>query len=329
MSKTSLDMIPLDRIQENEAALRSVDKQGESFLGLVASVKTDGILNSIAVSPIKDTDPQQYRLVDGLQRFSAAQDSGLSEIPCIIRDMDETEVYFAQILANAHTIETKAADYAAGLQRILAGNPTMTMGDLAGKLSKSEDWLRNMLKLNKLNDQVKALVNDNKINLTNAQSLAKLPSAEQMDWLEQAQTEPPAEFLPKIAERARDIRKAAREGKVPEEVKFTPVEHLRKLAVLKELRNDPAIIKTAMAADGAKDPIQYTLDYILCMDKASIKVQEAKEEERKTKREADKEKRAVERTAKRAETANADAEKARTDYEAKKVKEAEEAKAAK
>lgn len=323
-SKQQVAMVALDKIQENEAALRSVDKQSESFQGLLGSIKEMGVLLAICVSPIKDPETgkatDEFRLVDGLQRFSAAQDAGMSEIPCTIQDMDETEAYYAQIVANAHKVETKPAEYASHLQRILSGNPTMTMNELAGKLNKTGNWLGGMLKLNKLAESVAELVDDNKITLMNAQSLSKLPAAEQMEWLEAAQTESPAEFAPKIADRAREIRKAAREGREPEDTKFSPVERCRKLAELKELRNDPAAIVKAAGAAGAKDLVAFTMDYVLSMDPESVKVQEAKDVERKATREEDKKKRKVERTEAKAKQSKEDAETARKKYDADQAK---------
>lgn len=311
--------IPLNMIEENEAALRPADRQSEQYQGLVDSIRTNGVLNSITVSPIADSD--KFRLIDGLQRFSAAGDAGLKEIPAVVMPMEEGDAFIAQILANVHRIDTKPAQYASHLNRVLAGSPTMTMAELAGQLSKSEQWLSGMLRLNKLNDEVKKLVDDNKISLTNAQALAKLPVAEQMSFLEQAQTESPQEFVPKVTERAKAIRKAAREGKEPGEAKFTAVPHLRKLAELKELRTNPAPLKTAMANAGASDAVAFTLDYILQMDPDSVKVQESKDAERKAKKKADAEARAVEKKAAKAEAAKKEAEEARKAYEKKKADE--------
>lgn len=101
-----LKSIPLSLIRENPVALRNVNRKGEGYLGLVDSVRKDGVLNAIVVREIKDPTNGNvvYGLVDGLHRFSAASDAGLTEIPAQVKDMDDAAVLEAQLIANVHKI---------------------------------------------------------------------------------------------------------------------------------------------------------------------------------------------------------------------------------
>lgn len=104
-------MIPLSKIRENPVALRSVNRTSPDYLGLVDSIKQVGVMSSISVRELKDpaTGDVLYGLIDGLHRFSAAQDAGLSEIPAQIKTFNEAAILEAQIIANAHKINRSLA----------------------------------------------------------------------------------------------------------------------------------------------------------------------------------------------------------------------------
>ena len=74
-------VVPLLLIRENPVALRGVDKTLEKYLGLVDSIKEQGVIKPIALQKKTDeeTGEQYYILIDGLQRFSAAGDAGIED----------------------------------------------------------------------------------------------------------------------------------------------------------------------------------------------------------------------------------------------------------
>jgi ParB/RepB/Spo0J family partition protein len=93
--KTRLKEIKLTDIHENPVALRSVNRQLESFQGLVDSIREKGVLNAILVRELKneETGETYYGLIDGLQRFSASQDAGRETIPAKVVSMSDAEVW--------------------------------------------------------------------------------------------------------------------------------------------------------------------------------------------------------------------------------------------
>lgn len=296
---SQLKMIPLDKIRENPVALRSVNRQTEAYLGLVDSIRTHGVLNPINVREVQGSNGDTvYGLIDGLQRYTASGDAGLKEIPAQVVEKSDAEVLEAQIIANIHKIETKPVEYSKQLVRILTQNPTMSKLQLAKKLSKSEKWLDDRLGLTKLSEQIGKLVDEEKVNLSNAYVLAKLPPEEQMNFVERAMTESPTQFLPAVQNRIKEIRDAKRQGKTPGPAEFQPHATIRKMSELKqEMENQslgPVLIKQNNVKT-VEEAFNLAIQWVLNMDPTSRELQKQADEKRKGDEKARKEERKKER----------------------------------
>ena len=310
---TELKMIALTAIRENAVALRNVSRDTESYQGLVDSIRSRGVLNAINVRAKTDpaTGVSYYELVDGLHRFSASKDAGLTEIPAQVLDLEDAEVLEAQIIANVQRVETKPVEYSQQLRRILAANPMMTESELANKLSKSPAWIQQRLGLNKItNEQVKTLIDEGKVVLSNAYALAKLDEEDQVEFLTRAQIDPPDVFVGAVNARAKEVREAKRQGKDPKAAEFAPVAHLQKMVDIKAGLDDPAIAQEILTATGASNSLEgfmAALQWVLHLDPISVSAQKAKWETQRAAREEAKAARAAEREAKKLEAAAAGA----------------------
>ena len=56
---------------------------------LVESIKANGIMQNLTV--VASPDPDLFRVVIGHRRMAAAKLAGLTEVPCVISDMDVRE----------------------------------------------------------------------------------------------------------------------------------------------------------------------------------------------------------------------------------------------
>lgn len=300
-----LKEVAIGLIRENAAALRTVNRKSENYLGLIESMRINGFMGSIVVRVRKDEDTgaEYYELCDGLHRFSAAKEAGLSVIGVDIKELDDDQILEAQIMGNFHKIETKPVEYSKALKRILTRNPLMTEPELASRLGVGSTFIRQRLSLNKItNKEILALIEESKIPLANAYLLAKLPEEELSNFVDAAITEPPDQFIPKIQERIKEINEAKRKGRKAEPVQFKPVAHMQKMKDIKDARDDGTLV--AALIDGVDDPAeaaQIVLDWVLHLDKKSIVVAEAKwDEKQKAKDEAKAKKTAEKESAKKA-----------------------------
>lgn len=313
MGQSELLHIPVSEIRENQVALRGVNRTEDKFKELVDSVRTNGIITPISVrrkATGKDDKPdgKKFELIDGLHRFSAALEAGLESIPAQVLDKTSEEALLTQVLANLHKVETKPVEYTKALLRLLAANPTMTEAELATMLSQSPTWVGQRLSLNKLHPDIQALVDDGKINLSNAFPLTKLPTEEQVQWVEKAMTQGIAEFGPAVLKRAKDLRDAARKGREANPPEFQPVAFARKLSEIKDEmasgRVGPSLIQSVYP-NGATPEQAFALavNWVMNMDPISQEDQRRRDKERKEQAAREKEQREAERTEKKAKEA--------------------------
>lgn len=314
--KNLLLHIPVDHIEDNPNALRKVDLEDAKFEQLVDSVRNVGVLQAICVMGALDakgepkTDPQGnkiYRLVDGLHRLTAAREAGRESVPAQVLNVTEAQAMADQLIANAHKIETKPWQYSQHLVRILMRDQTITISELADKLSMDSAWLNKRLGLVNLAPEIGKMVDDEEITVSNAVELAKLqPAAEQFAFVDRAKAEQPQSFVPAVKERIKELRAAKREGRKPGEVTFVAVPHLRKPAEVKAELEKPSIIPQLVKAAGITDPVeaaQFTLRWVTHMDEASVADARAKFEADKSKKKAENDRKKAEAAIKRGEDA--------------------------
>lgn len=280
----NLAFISVDEIRTNGTSLRTVDQKNPSFNELVESVKLQGVLNAINVSPAVDPDTQQpyYILVDGLQRLTAAKAAGLATIPAVIMSSSEIQILKRQIITNATRVETKHAEYAKQLMKILEMDPTTSTAQLAASINKSEAWLKDHLNLTKLCVEAASLVDEGKINPTSAIYLAKLPADIQPEYLEQAMTLPHTEFVPAVKARKTEIDKANREGRAANAAVFEPSAYLQKIGDIKTELESGANGNNVIGEQGlrtAQEGWKAALEWVLHLDAFSVAAQKAKHDE--------------------------------------------------
>ncbi|NJL71395.1 MAG: ParB/RepB/Spo0J family partition protein [Candidatus Competibacteraceae bacterium] len=268
--------IPISQIRENPVALRAVDREGEPFLNLVKDVKRRGVLQPVTVRQKIDPVSEEtfYELCDGLHRFTASVDAGLSVIPCKLLSIDDSKVYETQIVANLCRVDTKPIEFADQLRRMTAMNPTLTEQDLADMISQSKEYVEARLGLHKLADSIKPIVNEGGINVANAIQLSKLPHKEQLDLVDMAHTMKTGEFAQVVKTRKSELAKAAREGREANPIKFEPRPHLRKPSEFKLSEADIKTLVTANSLDTPEAAVAFTLNWAQHLDPASVNQQE-------------------------------------------------------
>lgn len=314
-TKYNVQVLPLNAIRENPVALRAVNKETEEYINLVDSIRSKGVMNAISVREKKEKNVSHFEIVDGLHRFSASIDAGRTDIPAQIVNYDDSGVLEAQLMANMHKIETRPVEYSKQILRILASNPTWTNSELATRLCKSPSWIGERLGLLKLDPKIQELVNSGKVNLSNAYPLAKLPSGDQIHFIDQAMTMSPAEFVPTINSRIKELRESARKGREAAPAAFTPVAHLRKLSEIKDASEKIDQLASMIKAQKISEPpavAKLVLQWVLNMDPVSIEQQKSRDDARRKQADDEKKARQAERDAKKV----ADAAKVKVELEA-------------
>jgi ParB/RepB/Spo0J family partition protein len=301
-----LKTLALSEIRQNPVALRTVNRQSEDYLGLVQSIRQKGFLGAITVRAKKDEETGQtyYEIVDGLHRYNASKDAGISTINVDVTNLSDDEVLEAQLMANIHKVETRPVEYSQQLRRILGRNALMTEAQLANTLGKSAAWIQQRLGLNKIsNKEIQRLINDGQIPLSNAFALAKLPEEEQVNFVDRAMTENAAVFVETVNKRAKALKEARRQGRDTAPEEFEPAAFLRKSKEMKEEMDSPTAATAVcrkLSATTAEQGFAAAIKWVLHLDPDSVTAQKSKDQERKAALDETKKKNAVERTAKKA-----------------------------
>jgi ParB-like chromosome segregation protein Spo0J len=200
-------------------------------------------------------------------------------VPCIIREISDDEVLALQIQANAISLETKPAEYAHQIKRMMVRDPDLTMNQVACLIRKSPSWVGSCLGLLNLLKDVQVMVDRGEVPLQNAYMLAKIPRSKQKDYVDKAKLMPAKEFRALAAAFVKQFTEAVKQGKMDAfySDKFEAVAHLRSLKEVEvELlrRSIGALTCTGEGCQSVLDGFYAGLRWVCHLDRPSVREQE-------------------------------------------------------
>ena len=172
--------IPIEAIQANPHQPRSVFDQ-DALDELVFSISTIGLLQPIVVRPLGG---DSYELVAGERRLRASTIAGMSAIPAIIRQTDDSNMLRDALLENLHRADLNALEEAAAYSQMLT-DFGCTQEELAQRIGRSRPQVSNTLRLLKLPPSVQSRVAAGVLSAGHARALLALSDTDSMDALAQ------------------------------------------------------------------------------------------------------------------------------------------------
>lgn len=142
----------------------------EKLAELAASIRSHGVMQPLIV--VRDNGG--YLIAAGERRFRAAALAGMTELPCIVRKLDQRQLSELSLLENIQREDLSPLEEAAALQGLLDDHG-YTQEDLAARLGKSRSHLANTLRLLKLAAQDKKLLAEGRISAGHARALLAVP----------------------------------------------------------------------------------------------------------------------------------------------------------
>ena len=139
------------------------------LVDLSQSIRTHGIVQPIIVRKKPDT-ADTYEIVAGERRWRAAQIAGLTEVPVIVRDIDDRAALEIAIVENVQRADLNAIEEAMGYQQ-LVDEHSYTQLDLAGIIGKSRSHVANTLRLLKLPEKVRDMLVNSQLSAGHARAL--------------------------------------------------------------------------------------------------------------------------------------------------------------
>jgi ParB family chromosome partitioning protein len=140
-------MVPIESVDPNPDQPRQA--MGD-LSELIASVSEKGIIEPLVVRQ----QGARYQIVAGERRYHAAVQSGLQELPVVVRDVDDTEMLELALVENIQRKDLTPFEESDALQS-LGQRCSYTHEDLAKRLGKSRTSITESLSLNAIPGDVR------------------------------------------------------------------------------------------------------------------------------------------------------------------------------
>lgn len=173
-NKNGLRTIAVDLIQRGSYQPR-VHFEPESLQELADSIKEQGVIQPIVVRPL---NAGGYEIIAGERRWRASQLAGLSEVPAVIKELDDKAAAAVSLIENIQREDLNPLEESRALQRLI-DEFDMTHQQVADAVSRSRTSVTNLLRLRDLNEDVKNLVDERKLDMGHARALLALNGSEQ------------------------------------------------------------------------------------------------------------------------------------------------------
>ncbi|MDD2370898.1 MAG: ParB/RepB/Spo0J family partition protein [Firmicutes bacterium] len=168
-------MLPIDMIKANPDQPRKRFSP-DSLNELAESIKENGIIQPLIVTK-KDG---VFYLIAGERRLRASALAGLTEVPGIIRNMDDVNSAAIAIIENIQRENLSPIEESIAYQKLI-DTYLLTQEMLAIKLGKSRTYITNSLRLLHLPGEVKAFIEENIISSSHGRSILSVPSENQLE----------------------------------------------------------------------------------------------------------------------------------------------------
>jgi ParB family chromosome partitioning protein len=157
-----------DRISEPEFAMRG-ELNRDALFELAADIKKNGLINPITVRPKNGG----YEVVAGHRRFNAMKINGMIRIPCVVRELNDKQVFEIMTAENLERADVDPVDEAEHLARHieLTGE---TPAEVAKSIRRSLSYVESRLAVGKMPDYLKAYLKSGEIKLGVALALSQI-----------------------------------------------------------------------------------------------------------------------------------------------------------
>ena len=160
--------LPARAIRPNPSQPRNIFRE-EALTELSDSIRQHGILQPLSVRRVSGG----YELIAGERRLRAAQMAGVTDIPCIVMNMDERESGTAALVENLQRQDLDFVEEAMGIARLME-LCNMSQEQAARHLGKSQSAIANKLRLLRHSPQVLAALRQSDLTERHARALLKL-----------------------------------------------------------------------------------------------------------------------------------------------------------
>ncbi len=158
--------IDIEKILANEYQPRKIFRD-DALQDLSASIKEKGVLQPVLVSRVGDGT---FKLIAGERRWRAAHLAGLRKIPALIKEVSSEDAIEMALIENIQREDLNPIETAEALNR-LSRDFNLTQEVLSQRVGKDRATVANYLRILKLPDEIKALINESSLSMGHAKAL--------------------------------------------------------------------------------------------------------------------------------------------------------------
>lgn len=158
--------LPIEFVVRNTANPRQ-NFNRDDLEDLARSIRKHGIVQPIVV---RKSSNDKYEIIAGERRWRAAQQAELTEIPVLIRDVDDKTALEIAIVENVQRSDLNPLEEALGYEQLMS-HYGYTQNDLGEVIGKSRSHVANSLRLLKLPDEVRHMLIDGSLSAGHARAL--------------------------------------------------------------------------------------------------------------------------------------------------------------
>jgi len=162
--------LPARTIQPNPAQPRKIFRE-EALADLAQSIRQHGILQPLSVRRVGTG----YELIAGERRLRAGIMAGLTEIPCIVMNMDDKESGMTALVENLQRQDLDFIEEARGISLVM-DQWNLSQEQAARLLGKSQSAIANKLRLLKHSAPVLEQLRQKNLTERHARALLRLPT---------------------------------------------------------------------------------------------------------------------------------------------------------
>jgi ParB family chromosome partitioning protein len=170
----------INDIAPNRYQFRAVFSDQE-LAELADSIRQEGVIQPILVRGSETG----FELVAGERRLRAAKMAGLTQVPVIVRAIDDRQHVVYSILENVQRENLNPIEEAEGYHRLVT-EFGLSQEQVADSVGKSRTTVTNLLRLRKLPDYIQRSITEGQLTMGHARALlgAKTPQQQNAVWKE-------------------------------------------------------------------------------------------------------------------------------------------------
>ncbi len=165
----------INEVEPNRAQPRK-NFDDAALAQLSESIRLHGIIQPLLVRPIPDGG---YQIVAGERRWRAARAAGLSEVPVVIRELDDTQAAQYTLVENLQREDLNPIEEARGFLR-LTEEFSYTQEAAAQVIGRSRSAVANSIRLLSLPSEVIGMIEDGRLTSGHGKALLGIEDEKQL-----------------------------------------------------------------------------------------------------------------------------------------------------